>query len=141
MLYLDKLKALKAEKGLTNVEIAQLSNIPLATITRIFNGQTPNPTFETFSQIALALGLSLDEITGFKPADAQPTSSPIEKTLDAYASLLKEKDIRINELKTEKEALRKDKLRLGIGLACIIAFILIIFTIDILNGHFGYIRY
>lgn len=141
MLYLEKLKTLKEEKNLTNVEIAKLSNIPLATITRIFNGQTPNPTFETISQIAIALGASLDEVTGLKQPDAPPIATPIEKTLDSYAELLKEKDERIRELKEEVKEVRKEKNRFAIALACIVGFVLLILTIDILNGHFGYFRY
>ena len=51
MPYVEKLKAIRDEKGLTNVEIAKISDTPLATITRVFNGSTPNPTFETISRI------------------------------------------------------------------------------------------
>ena len=64
MPYVEKLKMIKEDKNLTNMEIANLSNIPLATITRVFNGQTPNPTFETISRIAIGMGVSLDELCG-----------------------------------------------------------------------------
>lgn len=138
MPYLEKLKKLKEEKGLTNNDIARLSDIPLPTITRIFNGQTPNPTFETFSHIAIALGASLDEITGLKHPDAPPISSSIEKTLDSYAELLKEKDDRIKELKEEKEQERKEKRVITIAFICFIAVVISVLVIDILNGHFGY---
>lgn len=141
MLYLEKLKALKSERGITNAEIAKLSDIPLATITRIFNGQTPNPTFETFSQIAIALGASLDEIAGLKQPDAPSIPSPIEKTLDSYAELLKEKDERIKDLKEEVKEVRREKHRFAIALACIVGIIMIILAVDICNGHIGYFRY
>lgn len=141
MVYLEKLKALKEERGLTNAEIAQLSNIPLATITRIFNGQTPNPTFETISQVAIALGASIDEIAGLKQPDAPRVPSPIRQTLDNYAELLKEKDDRIKDLKEDVKEVRREKHRFAIALACIVGVILIILTVDILNGHFGYFRY
>ena len=95
MPYVEKLKMIKEEKDLPNVEIAKLSNLPLATITRIFNGSTLNPTFETIVQIAIALGVSLDEIAGLKQADEPPIASPIESTLVSYSELLKEKDDRI----------------------------------------------
>ena len=100
MPYLEKLKAIKDEKDMSNVEIARLSGIPLATITRIFNGNTPNPTFETCARMATALGTSLDEIAGLKQPDAQPVLSPIENTLNSYAELLKEKMIESESLKT-----------------------------------------
>lgn len=141
MLYLEKLKALKDNSELTNAEIARLSNIPLPTVTRIFNGSTPNPTFETFTQIAIALGASLDEIAGLKQGDKPIVPTPIATTLDSYAELLKEKDERIRELKEEKEGIRKEKMRLGLALAIIVGFVLLLLTVDALNGHFGYFRY
>ena len=95
MPYLEKLKMIKEEKGLTNTEIAELGDIPLPTITRVFNGQTLNPTFETFVGISRALGVSLDELAGFKQPDEQPLASPIVNTLSSYSELLKEKDNRI----------------------------------------------
>lgn len=141
MPYVEKLKMIKEEKALTNLEIATLSNIPLPTITRVFNGQTPNPTFETISRIAFALGASLDELSGLKQPDEQPISSPIENTLNSYAELLKEKDDRIKELKEDKSVIRNEKYKLVGMLVGIIAAILILFTVDIFNGHFGYFRY
>ena len=138
MLYLEKLKSLKAKKGLTNAEIAQLSNIPLATITRIFNGQMPNPTFETFSQIAIALGASLDEITGINQSNSQ---IPIEKTLNSYSALLKEKDERIKEFKEQMAVVRREKAKLWITFTCVVGFVLIVLIVDLFNGHFGYFRY
>ena len=141
MPYVEKLKALKEEKELTNAEIATLSNLPLATITRIFNGTTPNPTFETISQIAIALGTSLDEIAGLKEPNEPPIPSRIENTLNSYSELLKEKDDRIRELKDLVEKERKEKHTLQGVFTLFIAFVLVVLTIDILNGHFGYFKY
>ena len=143
MPYLERLKVLKEEKKMTNADIAKLSNIPLATITRIFNGNTPNPTFETFAHIAIALGVSLDEIAGLKvpEADAPPVPAPIAATLDSYAELLKEKDDRIAELKAEKEKERKEKHAVAIVLCAFLALVTVILIVDVLNGHFGYFRY
>ena len=121
MPYLEKLKMLKEERDLTNAEIAQLSDLPLATITRVFNGSTPNPTFETFTRIAIALGASLDEIAGLKQPEAPPIAAPIETTLNSYLELLKDKDDRIKELKAEKETERKDKYRVACVLVCFVA--------------------
>lgn len=141
MPYLEKLKILKDEKEITNAEIAKLSNIPLATITRVFNGHTPNPTFETIAQIALALGVSLDEVTGLKQPDEPTITSPIENTLNSYAELLKEKDDRIKELKEDKAVIRNEKQKLVMMLFGIITAILMLFAIDLFNGDFGYLRY
>ena len=141
MPYVEKLKVIRDDKDITNVEIAKLSNIPLATITRVFNGSTPNPTFETISGIALAMGVSLDELIGLKQPDAPPVASPIENTLNSYSELLKEKDDRIVELKTEKERAIKEKYMVASVLIIFVAFVLTILTIDLLNGHFGYFRH
>ena len=141
MPYVEKLKMIKKEKGLSNVEIAKISEIPLATVTRVFNGQTPNPTFETISRISIAMGTSLDEIVGLKQPEAAPISSPIETTLNSYSELLKEKDDRIKELKEEKEKARKDKYMLVAALMGVITFLLVLLTVDMMNGHFGYFTY
>lgn len=141
MPYVEKLKAIRDEKGLTNVEIAKISDTPLATITRVFNGSTPNPTFETISRIALAMGVSIDELIGLKQPDETPIASPIENTLNSYSELLKEKDDRIRELKEEIGKERKEKYRVAGMFAFFAAFVLVILAIDIVNGHFGYFRY
>lgn len=134
MPYVEKLKMIKEEKDLTNGEIAELGNIPLPTVTRVFNGQTLNPTFETITGIARALGVSLDELAGFKQPNEQPIASPIIETINSYSELLKEKDNRIEEIKRDKNIL----LGLLIG---VIGFILILLVIDLFNGDFGRIQY
>ena len=141
MPYLEKLKAFKEDKDLSNVEIAKLSNIPLATITRIFNGSTPNPTFETITQIAIACGVSLDEIAGLKEPDESPIPSRIETTLNSYSELLKEKDDRIKELQGEKHTIRIEKYILIGLLSVLLIAVLTVLIVDLLNGHFGYFRY
>ena len=141
MPYVEKLKMIKEEKNMTNAEIATLSNLPLPTITRIFSGQTANPTFETISRIAFALGVSLDELAGFKQPDEQPLASPVVETLNSYIELLKEKDDRIRELKEDKTVIRNEKYKLVGMLAGIITAILVLFAVDIANGHFGYFRF
>ena len=140
MPYVEQLKMIKEAKNLTNMEIANLSNIPLATITRVFNGQTPNPTFETISRIAIGMGVSLDELCGLKQPDAPPIPSPIENTLNSYSELLQEKDIRIKELKEEKERERKDRYRITSVLICVVCFLLLLLAFDLINGQVGYFR-
>lgn len=140
MPYVEQLKMIKEEKNLTNAEIANLSNIPLATITRVFSGQTPNPTFETISRIAIGMGVSLDELCGLKQPDAPPIPSPIKNTLDSYSELLQEKDIRIRELKEEKERERKDRYKITSVLICVVGILLLLLAFDLINGQLGYFR-
>ena len=140
MPYVEKLKVIRDEKKITNVEIAKISNIPLATATRVFNGQTPNPTFETISRIAVALGISLDEIIGLKEPDEPPVVPRIETALNSYSELLQEKDERIRELKEEKERERKDRYRVTSVLICVVCFLLALLAFDLINGQVGYFR-
>ena len=145
MPYLEKLKTIKEEKKLTNVEIAKLSDLPLATITRVFNGSTPNPTFETFVRIAIALGVSLDEIAGLKlpdiPEIPAPILAPVENTVNSYIDLLNEKDKRIEELQEDKLSERKGRRRMTLAFIILMMFVLVVLTYDIMNGHIGHIRY
>ena len=141
MPYVEKLKMIKEDKNLTNAEIANLSNIPLATITRVFSGQTPNPTFETISRVAIGMGVSLDELCGLKQPDAPPIPSPIEDALNSYSALLKEKDERLQELKAERENERREKHKILGAFVFFVAIVMVLLIIDILNGHFGYFRH
>ena len=148
MPYIEKLKAIKEERDLSNAEIAALSNLPLATITRVFNGQTPNPTFETIAQIAIALGVSVDEIIGLKHNNEEPIASHVENTLVSYAALLKEKDERIREkdeiIATLKEIGIQDrtqKKRLLWFIGGFVLLVVTVLTIDLFNGNIGYFRY
>lgn len=148
MPYLERLTALKNAKKMSCQDISTLSDIPLATVTRVFNGATPNPTFETFAKIAIALGASLDEIAGIAHPDAPAVDHQVGSTLSSYAELLQEKDVRIKEkeemihaLKDELKEEKKGKTRLAIVLSLVIACLVIVMLIDAFNGHIGFVRY
>lgn len=141
MPYVEKLKLIKEEKGLSNADISRVGNIPLPTVTRVFNGQTPNPTFETITGIAIGMGVSLDELAGMKQPNSPPIVSPIQSTLDSYSQLLSEKEDRIKELKEEKKQERKERIRITTAFVLLIAFVLVILTMDIFNGHIGYFKF
>lgn len=141
MPYLERLKVIKEEKGLTNTVIAKTGDVPLPTVTRVFNGTTQNATLETYIGIARGMGISLDELAGLKQPDEQPIASPIIETLNSYSEILKEKDERIAELKAEKEHERKERRRLTGVLVVLVTLVLIILAVDLLNGEIGNIRY
>ena len=50
MPYIDRLRALKEERGYTNAVIAQLAGISLGTVTRMFNGTTDEPLFSNYQK-------------------------------------------------------------------------------------------
>lgn len=151
MPYGKKLIAIKNERHLTNSEIAKICDVSLPTVSRTFDEESQGGNFETYVSYARGLGFSLDELAGLKQPDEQPISSPIIETINSYSELLKEKDERIKEkdgvikeLIEDKKAIRKEKNRLmlvTLVLGAIVSAAAILFIVDILNGHFGYITY
>lgn len=61
-MWLDNLKELKRAKGMSAKQIAEKTNLPERTVTRIFSGDTDNPYVDTLHRIVTVLGGSLDDI-------------------------------------------------------------------------------
>jgi transcriptional regulator with XRE-family HTH domain len=61
-MWLDNLKELKKAKGMTTKQIAENTNLPERTVTRIFSGDTPNPYVDTLYRIVVVLDGSLDDV-------------------------------------------------------------------------------
>lgn len=61
-MWLDRLKELKKEKGVSTKWIAEETNLPERTVNRIFSGDTDNPYVDTLHRIVSVLGGSLDSI-------------------------------------------------------------------------------
>ena len=61
-MWLDNLKELKKNKGMTAKQIADVTKIPESTIKRIFSGDTIDPYVSTIHRIVTVLGGSLDHI-------------------------------------------------------------------------------
>lgn len=121
---LAKLQELKAQKNLTNQQIADLSGVPLSTVTRIFNGQTDNPNIQTLEDIVNAMGGSLDEITGIKQAGGK--FAPDDNLIQLYKDMIKTKD---------------KYIRLLAGtLIAIVIILLIMLLLDLFVLDVGYIR-
>ncbi len=57
---LIELKRARQDRGLSLSEISRRSGIDLASLSRLEAGKNPNPTFETLSRYAHALGLRLE---------------------------------------------------------------------------------
>ena len=57
---LGALQTARQSRGLSLTEIAHRSGIDLASLSRLEAGKNPNPTFETLSRYAAALGLRLE---------------------------------------------------------------------------------
>lgn len=122
---LAKLKEIKAEKKLTNQQIADSSGVPLSTITRIFNGQTDNPNIETIEAIANGMGVSLGEVTGIKQAEEK--FSPDDNLIQVYKDIIKSKDKWIKFLAS--------------AIIGILVFLIALLCVDLLVHDIGYIRH
>ncbi len=61
-MWLDNLKELKKNKGMSVKQIAEATNLPERTVNRIFSGDTDNPYVDTLHRIVTILGGCLDDI-------------------------------------------------------------------------------
>ncbi len=61
-MWLDNIKELKKKTGMSVKQIADKTNLPERTVTRIFSGDTENPYVDTLHRIVSVLGGSLDDI-------------------------------------------------------------------------------
>ena len=97
-MWLDNLKELKAEIGITAKQIAEKENMPERTVTRIFSGDTESPRMDQIIKIAHALGASLDDIFADTQAVVGRSSLAAlqeenEKLKSKVASLISENDL------------------------------------------------
>jgi transcriptional regulator with XRE-family HTH domain len=61
-MWLDNLKELKKKTGMSSKQIADKTNLPERTISRIFSGESPHPYADTLHLIVTALGYDLGDI-------------------------------------------------------------------------------
>lgn len=115
-MWLDNLKELKKNKGMTCKQIADATKIPESTIKRIFSGDTDNPYVDTVRRIAIALDSTLDEIFAeTKVVVATETLAEVKENTEVVEA---ERDLILVEnemlkaknaaLTTENELLKKE---------------------------------
>ena len=166
MPYGEKLKSIKKERQLTNMQIHEMCDVSLPTVTRVFDEESRGGQFETYVSLARGLGFSLDELAGLKQPNEQPIPSAIIETISSHTELLKEKDERIQELKEqnaklqaafdeykdssnktidilekEKKDIRHEKRKITSALIGLVLILVVGILIDLLNGHIGNFRY
>lgn len=120
-MWLDNLKQLKKEKGMSTKQIAEKTGLPEKTISRILSGDTDNPYIDTLHRIVTALGGSLDDIFADTKSVVAPKSLveakenadalKIENTelKEAVALLTKENEMLKMEVKHKDELLELHK--------------------------------
>ena len=115
-MWLDNLKELKRNKGMTSKQIADATKIPESTIKRIFSGDTDNPYVDTVRRIAIALDSTLDEIFAeTKVVVATETLAEVKENTEVVEAerdlILVENDMlkaKNAALTTENELLKKE---------------------------------
>ena len=60
------LKKLREKKGLSQDRLAKLADVANNTIIKIEQGENINPRLDTLKKVAKALGVGLDELTGYQ---------------------------------------------------------------------------
>ena len=123
-MWLDNLKELKAKTRMSSHQIAELTNLPERTVSRIFSGDTENPYVDTLHRIVSVLGGSLDDVLSDTKAvvateslvEVKESVNAIEAERDAMAvendmlktnvaTLTAENELLTKELKHKEELL------------------------------------
>lgn len=115
-MWLDSLKELKSKTGMTSKQIADKTNLPERTVSRIFSGDTDNPYADTLHRIVVALGGSLDDILADTKAvvGTESTAELIEtvEVITAQSGLMSVENEMLRKkndaLTTEIELLKKE---------------------------------
>ena len=58
----DNLKKLRKKKGYSLEKVARLADLSLNTVVKVENGVNKNPTIETLTKLAEALGVGVDDL-------------------------------------------------------------------------------
>lgn len=74
----DKVKALRAERGLSITALAEKSGVTLSSVSAIEAGSRPNPGADTLIALAAGLRVSLDELLQFDVNSLPP--EPVKPT-------------------------------------------------------------
>lgn len=93
MAWLEALRRIKSNSGLSIREISDLSGVPEPTLEKLFAGQTKNPGINSIQQLVHALGYTLDDIddavvTTQKSPSAEESAPGDQVTLEESNRLL-----------------------------------------------------
>jgi transcriptional regulator with XRE-family HTH domain len=113
-MWLDKLKNLKKQSGMTTKQIADKAKMAERTVTRIINGETYAPGIDKLRDIVYAMGGSLDDIldeADFKLPTPEAQALKTENiTLQNAVNDLTDENVRLKDetaaLKAELDHLR-----------------------------------
>ena len=58
----ETIRKYRLQKGISQDKLSKFADVAFHTIVKIESGDTPNPTIDTVKKIAVALGVSVDEL-------------------------------------------------------------------------------
>lgn len=138
---LAKLQEYKEHSGLTSQQIADISAVPLGTVTKILSGTTPNPGIESLAPIVIAVGGSLDEICD----NPQPDKAVLTESDSADLHLIHQLFHANNQVTAAHAAhsrhLEKQLHIHQIVIGVLIAFILFFVIYDVTHPSVGFVQY
>lgn len=113
-MWLNNLKDLKKQAGMSVKQIAEKTNLPERTVSRIFSGDTDNPYADTLHRIVSVLGGSLDCILADSKAvvgtaDLSALQAEVDRLHGELALLQAENavlDGKVSTLQAENDLLR-----------------------------------
>ena len=133
-LLIERLRALKDKSGMTSKEIAEKSNVPESTVTRILSGKTENPTIITVMAMTKAMGGTSADIFD---DDAQIIPSANVIVSDAEKRHSEVVDLYREIVETKNKWIKF----LMIWNISITVFIILLLILDLMNGDVGFFRY
>lgn len=101
---IGKIEELMNEKGWTKYKLAKESGIPQTTITSMFSGRVKNPSQESLTKIASALGVPLSFLFGemqIDPIDKDEESILTEKLLSNLDALTDDEGFFVKEVRDD----------------------------------------
>ena len=129
---IDLIKEAMRDKGITIDQLVELSAVPKTTVMRILRGETENPGVQTVADIAMALGLSLNDIMGLECEDDHGQHVQVihhannAKVELMYKTMIHERDQRIKKL--------------SIAVTILVAYQMLRWMLDVSNPQLGWIR-
>lgn len=150
---IEKIREVKKERHLSNEKICELSGVAEATVSRILNGTSKRPSFDSILSMATALGISEENILVAAFNGEEPPQE-VEAVAESYANVLSVKETKIEEqekrikvLEDSNERYKRNNVKLTTAVfvlgavLCVVCIALsIYFVYDVLHGDIGYIR-
>ena len=94
-MWIDELKKMKKESGLTTKEIAERSHLPEPTLEKLFSGVTKDPRLTTMQELVHFFGYTLDDLVpeyfvnkkSPAPAEADTGDKRLDGIIENYHQL------------------------------------------------------